>query len=127
MGEVALSEVTTNKSMTKETMLKGKEKKASSLLKTPFTQHPSNSQRSSNQPVNKRHNDHVDRRDEGGSDDAQRILFVTTEITDFVKVGGLGDVSSALPRALAAHHDVRVLIPAYRSILESEYDIVTVI
>ena len=50
---------------------------------------------------------------------SQRILFVTPEIADFVKVGGLGDVSSALPRALAAHHDVRILIPAYREVLES--------
>jgi len=49
----------------------------------------------------------------------QRVLFVTPEIADFVKAGGLGDVSSALPRALAAHHDVRILIPAYREVLES--------
>ena len=26
-----------------------------------------------------------------------KILFVTTEMTDFVKAGGLGDVSAALP------------------------------
>ncbi|MGR4067220.1 glycogen synthase GlgA [Billgrantia sp. C5P2] len=50
---------------------------------------------------------------------SQRILFVTPEIADFVKVGGLGDVSSALPRALAAHHDIRILIPAYREVLNS--------
>ncbi|PMR73222.1 glycogen synthase GlgA [Billgrantia endophytica] len=50
---------------------------------------------------------------------SQRILFVTAEIADFVKVGGLGDVSSALPRALAAHHDIRVLIPAYREVRDS--------
>ncbi|MDX5432584.1 MAG: glycogen synthase GlgA [Halomonas sp.] len=50
---------------------------------------------------------------------AQRILFVTSEIADFVKVGGLGDVSSALPRALAVHHDIRVLMPAYREVLAS--------
>ena len=49
----------------------------------------------------------------------QRILFVTPEIADFVKAGGLGDVSSALPRALAAHHDVRILLPAYREVLDS--------
>lgn len=46
-----------------------------------------------------------------------RILYVTSEMTDFVKVGGLGDVSSALPRALREYHDVRVLIPGYREIL----------
>lgn len=47
-----------------------------------------------------------------------RILFVTPEISDFVKAGGLGDVSAALPRALrAARCDVRVLIPGYRQVL----------
>jgi starch synthase len=46
-----------------------------------------------------------------------RILFVTTEFGDFVKVGGLGDVSSALPRALARWCDVRVLVPGYRQLL----------
>jgi starch synthase len=47
-----------------------------------------------------------------------RILYVTPEITDFVKAGGLGDVSAALPRALrAASCDVRVLIPGYREVL----------
>ncbi|WP_224104234.1 glycogen synthase GlgA [Vreelandella aquamarina] len=66
--------------------------------------------------ISQSHDDHPDA--------SQRILFVTTEITDFVKVGGLGDVSSALPRALAAHHDVRVLIPAYREMIHSEHDIV---
>ena len=47
----------------------------------------------------------------------KRILFVTPEFADLVKVGGLGDVSAALPRALATGHDVRVLLPGYRQIL----------
>lgn len=47
----------------------------------------------------------------------RRVLFVTTEITDFVKTGGLADVSAALPRALRSTQDVRVLIPGYRSLL----------
>jgi starch synthase len=46
-----------------------------------------------------------------------KVLFVTTEMTDFVKAGGLGDVSAALPRALAVHHDVRVLLPGYPKVL----------
>ena len=50
---------------------------------------------------------------------AHNILFVTSEITDLVKVGGLGDVSAALPRALAQHHQVRVLIPGYRQVIRS--------
>ncbi|MDF5939060.1 glycogen/starch synthase [Pseudomonas aeruginosa] len=31
-----------------------------------------------------------------------RILFVTAELSDFVKVGGLGDFSAALPRSSSA-------------------------
>jgi starch synthase len=45
------------------------------------------------------------------------ILFVTSEIADYVKTGGLGDVSSALPRTLQPHYDVRVLVPGYREVL----------
>jgi starch synthase len=51
------------------------------------------------------------------------ILFVTSEIADFVKVGGLGDVSAALPRALRKRHDVRVLIPGYRQVLAQARDL----
>ncbi|HEY8381043.1 MAG TPA: glycogen synthase GlgA [Microvirga sp.] len=47
----------------------------------------------------------------------QSILYVTSEIADFVKAGGLGEVSAALPRALREHYDVRVLIPGYRQVL----------
>ncbi|MEA3252826.1 MAG: glycogen synthase GlgA [Pseudomonadota bacterium] len=54
--------------------------------------------------------------------ESYRLLFVTPEIADLVKVGGLGDVSSALPRALRASHeahDVRVLMPGYREVIHS--------
>lgn len=47
----------------------------------------------------------------------QSILFVTSEIADYIKAGGLGEVSAALPRALKHHYDVRILIPGYRQVL----------
>ncbi|HEY2137938.1 MAG TPA: glycogen synthase GlgA [Xanthobacteraceae bacterium] len=46
-----------------------------------------------------------------------RVLFITSEIDDFVQVGGLAAVSSALPRALRPWTDVRVLLPGYREVL----------
>lgn len=49
----------------------------------------------------------------------KRILFVSSEFADLIKVGGLGDVSAALPRAMASRHDMRVLIPGYRQVMES--------
>jgi starch synthase len=54
---------------------------------------------------------------QSGPDPSCRILFVTPEIADFVKVGGLGEVSAALPRSLLASCDVRVLVPGYRPVL----------
>ncbi|KAF1049876.1 glycogen synthase GlgA [Xylophilus sp.] len=43
-----------------------------------------------------------------------KVLFATPETAPWVKTGGLGDVSAALPPALAAlGHDVAVLLPAY--------------
>jgi starch synthase len=47
------------------------------------------------------------------------ILFATSEIHPLVKTGGLGDVSASLPPALRAlGEDVRVVLPAYRCVLE---------
>ncbi len=56
----------------------------------------------------------------------RNILFVTSEYADLVKVGGLGDVSCALPKALSKLHDVRVLIPGYREVINSGYPITVV-
>ncbi|MEB0268346.1 glycogen/starch synthase, partial [Pseudomonas sp. 5B4] len=49
----------------------------------------------------------------------RKVLFVTSELADLVKTGGLGDVSAALPRAMRHLHDVRVLIPGYPQVLNS--------
>ena len=46
-----------------------------------------------------------------------KALFVTPESSDFLQAGGLGEISSALPRALRAACDARVLLPAYRPAL----------
>ena len=43
-----------------------------------------------------------------------RVLFVSSEVAPFSKTGGLGDVSGALPQALAARgHEVLVVTPLY--------------
>jgi len=47
----------------------------------------------------------------------KHILYVTSEIDDYVKAGGLGEVSATLPRALRRHCDIRVLIPGYRQVV----------
>ena len=50
--------------------------------------------------------------------DRLRVLFATPECAPWVKTGGLGDVSAALPAALEAGGlDVHVLLPAYRQVL----------
>ena len=51
-----------------------------------------------------------------------RLLFVTSEIADFLKVGGLGEVSAGLPRALRSVSDARVLLPGYRAVLAANPD-----
>ncbi len=49
--------------------------------------------------------------------DKLKILFVAAEVVPFAKTGGLADVAGSLPQALALMgHDVRVVMPKYRSI-----------
>lgn len=46
-----------------------------------------------------------------------RIAFIASEAVPYAKTGGLADVVSALPRALAsAGHDVAVFLPYYRAV-----------
>lgn len=114
MGDVALGEVTDDKSTPKENTLESEEKEGARPSFPTVSANQATLRHPLNQALTDQRDDSNDRSHKDKLDASQRILFVTTEITDFVKVGGLGDVSSALPRALAAHHDLRVLIPAYR-------------
>jgi starch synthase len=53
-----------------------------------------------------------------------KILFVATEAEPFVKIGGLGSVMHALPKALLKlGHDARVMIPRYLSIDSSVFNL----
>jgi starch synthase len=54
---------------------------------------------------------------------AKNILFVTSEYSDLIKAGGLGDVSSALPKAMLKRNDVRILIPGYKQVMDSGHAI----
>lgn len=49
-----------------------------------------------------------------------QVLFVSSEIPPWIKSGGLGDVTAALPHALCrAGTEVRVLVPGYRAVLDA--------
>jgi starch synthase len=48
-----------------------------------------------------------------------KILFASSEVYPLIKTGGLADVSQALPRAIhELNHDVRIVLPAYKSLLQ---------
>lgn len=48
-----------------------------------------------------------------------KVLFASSEVWPLLKTGGLGDVAYSLPHALHAEGaDVRLVLPAYRNVLE---------
>jgi starch synthase len=50
------------------------------------------------------------------------ILFLASEVQGLVKTGGLADVARSLPAALkSAGHDVRIVMPCYRKLIEADY------
>jgi len=50
---------------------------------------------------------------------SNKILFACSELTPWVKTGGLADVCSSLPRALhRAGDDIRLVLPAYKTVLD---------
>jgi starch synthase len=49
-----------------------------------------------------------------------KVLFATSEAYPLIKTGGLGDVAHSLPNALhLLDNDVRLVIPAYREVLQN--------
>ncbi len=51
-----------------------------------------------------------------------KIWYVASEVSPFAKTGGLGDVTGAFPKSLKAkNHEVRVIMPKYKTINERKY------
>ncbi len=56
-----------------------------------------------------------------------KILFLACEAAPFIKIGGLGEVMSSLPKALRElGHDARVMIPNYSSIQKEKFPMETI-
>lgn len=54
----------------------------------------------------------------------KKILFATSEVHPLIKTGGLADVAASLPRALLKMgHDVKILLPAYASVIAKAKEI----
>ena len=53
-----------------------------------------------------------------------KILFASSEAHPLIKTGGLADVAGSLPRAVYnQRQDIRLVIPAYRSVLQQVEDL----
>jgi starch synthase len=58
----------------------------------------------------------------GPEDSTPSVLIAASEVTPFAQTGGLGDVMGSLPSALARlGARVSVVMPAYRSVLQSKF------
>ncbi len=54
--------------------------------------------------------------------DQYKIWYVASEVSPFAKTGGLGDVTGAFPKELKnKNHEVRVIMPKYKTINERKY------
>lgn len=53
----------------------------------------------------------------------KRLLFASSEVSPFVKTGGLADVAYALPKALSESYGVEVVLPLYQTIDRKHYKI----
>jgi starch synthase len=64
---------------------------------------------------------------ESASEPGLRVLLVASEAAPYAKAGGLGDVVSGLSKSLKDRgHDVRMILPLYRSIDRAKYGITPV-
>lgn len=56
------------------------------------------------------------------------VLYLTSELYPFAKVGGLADVAGTLPKVLKEQeHDIRVFLPKYKVIRDRKYNLREVI
>ena len=57
------------------------------------------------------------------------VLFISSEIEPYAKSGGLADVSSALPKALAIKEGIKVksVMPLYSSINREKYGLTKIL
>ena len=57
-----------------------------------------------------------------------KIFYVSSEVSPFAKTGGLADIANSLPKALKLQeHDIRVMMPKYRFILDRRFTLRDVI
>lgn len=56
--------------------------------------------------------------------DRLRVLFAASEITPFIKAGGLADVVGSLPKTLAEEYrlDIRIMVPRYPFLKPEDFD-----